>query len=238
MEQSHRCATRSGTTQDDYKSLSDDSSELESIRLCRYNISPITSEEECNTSESNGNESDETESVMTQLSDNVQPMESDHDSIHITAPAPPFSSRTTYRICGDNIDKTIRPRYMRCDGGKANSIHYFHSYAVADRINFSDLSEDTLPLPNVSNEQLAISLLPSIEDDVATCKNFATLVSRALVNNVDFFKLTFDGVVEWHIQHEFSEEMSKKSEIVSSNTLLRMYIQYPISQIGASGNHS
>ena len=126
-----------------------------------------------------------------------------------------LSSRTTFCICGDNIDKSTKPRYMRYGRNKANSIHYFHSYAVADRINVSNLSETAPPLPNVSAEQLAISLLPSVEDDIAIRNNFATLVARALVNHMDFFKFTFDGVVDWHITHEFTTEMSKKSESVS-----------------------
>ena len=41
-----------------------------------------------------------------------------------------------YRICGDNIDKTVRPRYMRSDK-KNVSLHYFHSYGA------SSFSEDS-----------------------------------------------------------------------------------------------
>lgn len=40
--------------------------------------------------------------------------------------------------------------------------------------------------------QLEAFLLPSPEGDLALRNNFATLVSRVLVNTVDFFKLTFD----------------------------------------------
>ena len=98
---------------------------------------------------------------------------------------------------------------------KTRSIHYFHSYAVADRIDFSSLPETTPPLPIVDVQQLAASLLPSSDDDVALRKNFATLVSHILFGNIDFFKLTFDGVVEAHIKHEFFEQMSRKSDVVS-----------------------
>ena len=73
---------------------------------------------------------------------------------------------------------------MRYGQNKTDSIHYFHSYAVADRINFSDLSETAPLLPNVSDEQLAISLLPSVEEDMAIHNNFATLVARALVRSL------------------------------------------------------
>lgn len=95
----------------------------------------------------------------------------------------PLSTRTTYRLCGDNIDKTVKQRYMRYGIAKPNSIHYFHSYAVADRIDLSGTSETVLPLPSVDAEQLSISLLPSTDDDESISNNFAILVSRVLVVN-------------------------------------------------------
>ena len=66
-----------------------------------------------------------------------------------------------YRLCGDNIDKTVKQRYMRSDAYKTGSIHYFHSYAVADRIDFGSLPETTPPLPSVDVLQLVTSLLLS-----------------------------------------------------------------------------
>ena len=77
------------------------------------------------------------------------------------------------------------------------------------------IPETTPPLPSVDVLQLATSLLPSPDDDVALRKNFATLVSRILFGSIDFFMLTFDDVVEWHIKHEFYEQMSRKSDVVS-----------------------
>lgn len=35
----------------------------------------------------------------------------------------------TFKLCGDNIDKTVKRRYMHSDKGNL-SLHYFHSYAV------------------------------------------------------------------------------------------------------------
>ena len=72
-----------------------------------------------------------------------------------------------YRLCGDNIDKTVKQRYLRYGTQKTGSIHYFHSYAVANKIDFSSLPETTPPLPNVGVHQLAASLLPSPDDDAA-----------------------------------------------------------------------
>ena len=60
---------------------------------------------------------------------------------------------------------------------------------MADRINFSSLPETTPPLPPVDVHQLAASLLPSPDDDVALRKNIATLVSRIVFGNINFFQV-------------------------------------------------
>ena len=119
----------------------------------------------------------------------------------------------TFKLCGDNIDKCVKRRYMHADKGNL-SLHYFHSYAVLDRIDLRSLSDDIpgcLPSPNV----IALSLLPSAADDTSLRKNFSVLVSRVLAKYFRFFKFTFDDAVEWHIHHDFSTEMSKKSIVVS-----------------------
>ena len=123
-----------------------------------------------------------------------------------------------YTLCGDNIDKIIRHRYLRCDStANATSLHYFHFYAVKDRIDFSDLREKAIPCDVADPLQLALSLLPSPEDDMAIRRNICILISRILYsNNLEYFKVAFDGVVEWHIEHPFYQEMSKKSDVVSS----------------------
>ncbi len=41
---------------------------------------------------------------------------------------------TTFKIVGDNIDKNVKPRDMRSDY-QTRSLHYFHAYAVRDRLN-------------------------------------------------------------------------------------------------------
>ena len=47
----------------------------------------------------------------------------------------------TYRIVGDNIDKNIKPRNMTSDH-QTRSLHYFHAYAVRDRIDLSSPRRD------------------------------------------------------------------------------------------------
>lgn len=116
------------------------------------------------------------------------------------------TSTTQYRLCGDNVDKTVRQRYLRSDSYQTKSVHYFHSYAVADCMDFSNLSEESpFPKPIDAND-LASMLLPTIEDDRALRQNFKTLISR--IENIEYFKNTFDGVIEWHIKHCYYDEMS------------------------------
>ncbi len=120
-----------------------------------------------------------------------------------------------FRICGDNIDKGVKQRYMRVGVKKPDSLHWFHAYAVSDRIDFSNLSEQVIPTSQICPDRIAASLLPSVEDDLAIRRNICTLMSRVLCDNVTFFKASFDGVVDRHIKHDFYDQMSKKSDVVS-----------------------
>ena len=43
-----------------------------------------------------------------------------------------------FRLVGDNIDKSIKPRDMRLDH-QSKQLHYFHVYAVKDKIDFRHL---------------------------------------------------------------------------------------------------
>ena len=45
-----------------------------------------------------------------------------------------------FKLVGDNIDKNIRPSEQRIDR-QTRSLHYFHSFAVRDRVNFSNTSD-------------------------------------------------------------------------------------------------
>ena len=67
----------------------------------------------------------------------------------------------TFQLCGDNIDKSVKRRYMRCDKGN-HSLHYFHSYTALDRIDLSGLSDEILPGCLRSREDSIVSLALSI----------------------------------------------------------------------------
>ena len=58
------------------------------------------------------------------------------------------------------------------------------------------------------------SLLPAEDDLLAVRTNFVVLISRVLVKFIPALK-QLESVVEKHIQHQFSREMSQHSEVVS-----------------------
>ena len=81
---------------------------------------------------------------------------------------------------GDNLDKTVKPRYMRINN-QARSLNYFNSFAVKDRIDLSSLSSFK---PVIDDDVNVQDLLPSSEIHSEVLKNFAVLVSRILVDNI------------------------------------------------------
>jgi len=103
---------------------------------------------------------------------------------------------------------------MRSDQYRNKSLHYFNSFAVKDRIPLNQLSlshQRRLPrqcdLPSV--------ILPTTSDDAELKKNFTVLVSRVISSNMPFFNKGFRDVIDWHINHPYHKEMSKKSDVVS-----------------------
>ncbi len=128
----------------------------------------------------------------------------------------------TYRLVGDNIDKNVKPRNMTSDH-QTRSLHYFHTYAVRDRIDLSKFSSD-LPVPDVSKFDWQ-KLLPSNDDKKVLYENVAILIGRCLKKNMPFFA-KFGAGLEKHILHEFSDQMSAKSEVV--RLLLYIHLIYQI----------
>ena len=132
-----------------------------------------------------------------------------------------------FKIVGDKIDKNIRRSFQRVDY-TTQSFHYFHAYAILDRIDFSGLS-DLQPTGEIDVNQL----IPSDDDTKSLKKMLATLVTRfiiirslfkcvlfkcmheyrILVLNMEEFSSEKKDVV-WHIDHKYSVEMKQKSEVV------------------------
>ena len=168
-------------------------------------MSPITNDELSEVSPIS--ESDLPESVII-FTPSIQLTKNHPESL-------PSATSYTFKIIGDNLDKTVRPRYMRrLTGLRTQSLHLFHSCAVLDRLDTSALC-DVLPQGCIpSPDSLALSLLPTTEDDDAIKSNFSILISRILIENCHFFEVAFKDIVVYHIPHEHDKEMCVKSEVV------------------------
>lgn len=124
-----------------------------------------------------------------------------------------------FKVVGDNIDKTIKPRYMReSTGHGSQSLHYFHSYAVKDRVNLSS-SSDLPPKAPVEwttekYQSVCRKILPTSEDQRYLQDNFVQIMTRVVISRIPFFQ-QFDGIALKHIPHAYSQEMAQKSEVVS-----------------------
>ena len=129
------------------------------------------------------------------------------------------SQLASYKLVGDNIYKTVRPRHMRMDS-QNRSLHYFHVYGVRDRIDVSRL-DDQPSLPSLSDIDVT-SLLPNTDDEKALMDLFSVHVARVLKKFMPFFAKFGNGLAR-HIQHQYSSEMSQKSEVVGENSFILIY---------------
>ena len=87
-----------------------------------------------------------------------------------------------FKICGDNIDKCVHCRHMRIDK-QTQSLHYFHSYAVRDRVDCSHLSDEPKCSPTTAKD-IIDTVLPTLEDDAIIHDVFAILVARILCKHI------------------------------------------------------
>ena len=85
----------------------------------------------------------------------------------------PVADCAGYKIVGDNIDKNIRRTHQRIDR-TTRSLHYFHMFAVKDRLDFSYLSDHR---PTQVEIDIQV-LLPGATDLAAIKKDFEILISR------------------------------------------------------------
>ena len=121
------------------------------------------------------------------------------------------SPEPSYIIVGDNIDKNVSPRYMRIDN-QVKSLHYWHSYAVHDRIDVGGLSGDG-HVKDINSLDVS-DVFPTVADCVSIHNNYVVLAARVIVENLPHFTFLHKCVIQ-HIPHKFSDETSKKSLIVS-----------------------
>lgn len=121
-----------------------------------------------------------------------------------------LSLNSGYKLVFDNIDKNIKPRYMRSDS-QTLSLHYVQMYGVKDRVDYSTYSSLKQTEANL------YSILPGLNDYELIKNDFVVVVSRIIQDNLAFFGDDFKNLVVQHIPHKYSKEMSTKSEVVSSD---------------------
>ena len=112
-----------------------------------------------------------------------------------------------FKIIGDNVDLYIHVRDMR-QKHQNRSIHWFHLYAVLNRVPSSHLDnakpqKELRDVPNsdffLRNSEYTLILTAITE-----------IVSRILVNNLTIFQ-GMQNSVRWHLEHKHSTEMAQKS---------------------------
>ena len=130
--------------------------------------------------------------------------------LSIDTPFLPRPELHGYTIIGDNIDKNVSPRNMTIDH-QVLSLHYFHYYAVLDRVDLRDKSHIVTPVikEKVDYERF----LPSPSDIMTLKNNLVAIVSSILVENIPALQRFASGINK-HIDHEWSKEMARKSVVV------------------------
>ena len=79
-----------------------------------------------------------------------------------------------FKIVGDNIDKNVRPRHQTIDT-RTQSLHYFHAFAILDRVDLSSQSEIR---PDINLHEFDLQMLLPIPEDVLKLKsNFQIHIS-------------------------------------------------------------
>ena len=179
----------------------------------RYTSSPLPCIEEM-----------ESESTSSSLSSSPESLLITPTPVPEPSPNIPNSQWFDYKLVGDNIDKTVRPRHETLKHHN-QSLHYFQSYAVRDRVDLG-LFSDELPQADPSTFSPEL-LLPSQEDLDCMLKNFTILVTRVLVKYMPCFQ-KFTAKIVQHIPHKFSAEMTKKSQVVSHMLRLLLLCGYNI----------
>ena len=120
------------------------------------------------------------------------------------------SKTPTYILVGDNVDKNMKPRFMRIDH-QVKSLHAWHQYATLHRFDVEAVAK-TLILKDI-HTMGANEFLPSVADAVALRSNYIILFARVLVQKLRFLQ-KYSNVVPEHITHSLSNDMAKKSEAV------------------------
>lgn len=88
------------------------------------------------------------------------------------------------------MDKDVRPSKMTMNK-QTKSLHFYHAYAVKDRIDTSHLPECHLSQPSLTYNDF----IPGDEDYASLKSDFTVLVTRILCQHMNFLRPSFLAVL-------------------------------------------
>ena len=124
------------------------------------------------------------------------------------------TSHPGYNISFDNIDFRKGRRHMSVNN-QTKDIHWVNHRATFNRVSNNWLSSK--PAPDIT-EIPNMQFLPDLKDHKKQRHNLIVLVSRILVNHLKEFKFLQEVCIS-HIPHQYTKEMSKKSDQVHYYTM-------------------
>ena len=119
-----------------------------------------------------------------------------------------------FAIAFDNIDGKRACRHITKDNQNLD-FHWVSHKIIMNRVSGGCLETLTRDITSLSN----LKLFPTVDDQKFQRHNYTVLVSRVLVEHLDSFSALKDVCV-FHIPHKHSNEMAKKSEVVSYSFFL------------------
>ena len=121
------------------------------------------------------------------------------------------------KFWGDNVDKKKSVRDVRSDH-HGSLLHMYSILAGRSRVDASELSHTGCVAP--LSQLPADTFLPTSEDFAAVQSNLIVIVSRIITHYIDGLSVLSKSVPQ-HIQHKYSAEMGKKSEVIVLDVLMK-----------------
>ena len=123
-----------------------------------------------------------------------------------------FCTGIGFALVWDNTQKNIKTRDQSL---KTKMLLWANAYAAKNRVDSQILDNNN---NSIMAKDIPISTYLPMDSDIHMLYlRMTTIVSRILVKHIPYFKDFHDDVL-WHIQHCYSEEMLKKSDVVSKYT--------------------
>lgn len=132
-----------------------------------------------------------------------------------------LAGRYGFSLCFDNVNQKLTVRHQTRD--KNNKMfNMVQAYAARDRIPSNNLN-DNIPSPQDILDIPLQSYLPSEKDESDLRSEVKTMIIRTIWEYFPAFHQLHD-MIEWNIDHQYSRESAKKSNMVILNEPLLLHI--------------